>query len=257
VWRFVSQSVPGRRHRVDGSNCQDHSLVRFIGDASAGVLIACVADGAGTSPYSSIGSKMACMSIVESAERFANQRTPPPIRREDVIHWCDQARDAIAAEAQTHQQQLRDYASTLCAAVMSPRQSIFFQVGDGAIVARRSGACGVVFWPQSGEYVNTTSFLTSSDYRDRLQVCDVEGRFDDVALLTDGVERLALQFDLQAPHVPFFQPLFAAVRTAGNTDALAPDLKRFLESDSVAKKNDDDKTLLLASRIADEDRHTA
>ena len=129
--------------------------------------------------------------------------------------------------------------------------------GSPRAVQRRHGALGVVFWPQSGEYLNTTSFLTSPDFQERLQVRLVQGGFTDVALFTDGVERLALQFDSLTPHAPFFHPLFEGVRAIQDVDALAEDLKRFLESDSVTKMNDDDKTLLLACRIADEVRHVA
>jgi hypothetical protein len=201
---------------------------------------------------------MACEAILQSAaNHLETDRTLAAIRPADVIEWCDRARRAIANVAETRQRPLRDYARTLCAAVITARQSVFFQIGDGAIVARRSGAFGVVFWPQSGEYLNTTSFLTSADFRERLQVCVVDGEFADVALLTDGVERLALQFDAQTSHAPFFRPLFAAVRAAQDADALTEDLKRFLESDSVTIKNDDDKTLLLACRIADKVRHVA
>ncbi len=258
MWRFICQSVQGGRHRLDGAECQDHGLVRFIGDAANGALVACVSDGAGTAPHSSSGSRMACEAIIQLAEnRFETDHTMATLQPADVIEWCDRARRTIAKVAETRQRPLRDYASTLCGAVIAQQRSIFFQIGDGAIVARRSGAFGVVFWPQSGEYLNTTSFLTSSEFHERLQVCVVKGEFTDIALLTDGVERLALQFDALTPHAPFFHPLFAAVRAAQKSDVLTEDLKRFLESDSVTMRNDDDKTLLLACRIADEVRHVA
>ncbi len=258
MWRFVCQSVQGARHRLDGSECQDHCLVRFIGDAAHGALVACVADGAGTATHGSSGSRLACEAIVQLAEqRFDAHRSLATIESSEVVRWCDRTRQAIADVAENCQQPLRDNASTLCGAVISSRQSVFFQIGDGAVVARRSGAFGIVFWPQSGEYLNTTSFLTSDDFLKRLQVCVVEGELSDVALMTDGVERLALQFDAQTPHAPFFHPLFTAVRAIQDVAALTEDLKRFLESDSVTMKNDDDKTLLLACRIADEFRHVA
>jgi hypothetical protein len=78
--------------------------------------------------------------------------------------------------------------------------------------------------------------------------------FSDVALLTDGMERLALRFDSLTPHPPFFRPLFEALRATTNVDALTEDLRQFLQSDSVQNKTDDDKTLVLASRISDEVR---
>ena len=258
MWRSVCQSVPGGRHRLDGADCQDHSLVRYVGDAADGALVACVADGAGTADLGSLGARLACEEIVRlAANRFETKRTLADIQPTETVQWCERIRRRLESEAAVRQRQLRDFASTLCGAVIARRQSIFFQIGDGAIVARRQGALGVVFWPQSGEYLNTTSFLTSPDFQERLQVRLVRGEFADVALFTDGVERLALQFDVHAPHAPFFHPLFAAVRAVQDVDSLAEELKRFLESDSVTKKNDDDKTLNLACRIADEVRHVA
>lgn len=232
--------------------------MHYIGDATEGALVACVADGAGTAALSALGSRLACDAIVRLAmNRFEEKHTLADLQESEVVRWCEQTRRHIEGVAASRQRELRDFATTLCGAVIARRQSIFFQIGDGAIVARRHGALGVVFWPQSGEYLNTTSFLTSPNFQERLQVRFVQGGFTDVALFTDGVERLALQFDLLAPHAPFFHPLFAAVRAIQDVDALAEDLKRFLESDSVTKKNDDDKTLLLACRIADEARHVA
>jgi hypothetical protein len=258
VWRSICQSVQGGRHRLDGAECQDHSLVRYIGNATEGALVACVADGAGTSALSSLGSRLACEAVAQFAlNRFEKERTLANIQPSEVVQWCERTRRRLKSAAEARQREIRDFATTLCGAVISRTQSIFFQIGDGAIVARRHGALGVVFWPQSGEYLNMTSFLTSADFRERLQVSVVDGEFTDVALMTDGVERLALQFDVLAPHAPFFHPLFAAVRAIQDVDALAEDLKRFLESDSVTMKNDDDKTLLLACRIADEVRHVA
>ena len=255
MWRFICQSVQGAHHRADGSECHDSNLVRYIGDAAEGGLVACVADGAGSSSHSGIGSRMACESIVESAAaHFEQHKTLAKLEASDVLAWCDAARKAIAEDAEMHERQLRDYATTLCAAVITAGQSIFFQIGDGAIVARRNGVFAVVFWPQSGEYINTTNFLTSPNFLDQIQVCAVEGDFADVALLTDGIERLALQFDSQTPHPPFFHPLFATLRAATNVDALTVELGQFLQSDSIQIKSDDDKTLLLGCRIADEIR---
>jgi hypothetical protein len=145
-----------------------------------------------------------------------------------------------------------DLATTLCVAIVSPTASCFFQIGDGAIVLRNNGVCGVVFWPLSGEYVNTTTFLTSKEYRGVLEFFSTTEGFSDVALLTDGMERLALRFDARIAHPPFFEPLFRALRAGNGSRDLAEDLRRFLQSESVQSRSDDDKTLILASRVSDE-----
>lgn len=253
MWRIVFQSVQGERHRVDGVQCQDCSLASRIGEGKNETLVACVADGAGSSMFSGVGSRMTCETIIQSAtDRFASPRSLASLQPADVVEWCEGVRRTMSKDAHTNRRQLSDYASTMCGAVIAPGRSIFFQIGDGAIVVRRNGVLGVVFWPQSGEYINATNFLTSPNFHKLFQVCAIEGEFSDVALLTDGVERIALQFETQSPHVPFFRPLLAGVRATSNLDVLNNDLRRFLESEAVTNKSDDDKTLLLACRIADE-----
>lgn len=250
MWRHISQSVPGRHHRGEGAACQDSCLVILLGEEPNAALVACVADGAGSCAFSELGAQLACQTIIQCAEaHFAAHGELTGLDEETVLQWCDEARRNIGEHAEANNRQLRDYSSTLCASIVAPSGSIFFQIGDGAIVVRKNQMFGVVFWPQSGEYINTTTFLTSPEYRERVQVCATADGFSDVALLTDGLERMALQFHSFTPHAPFFQPLFAAVRSSQEPAALSDDLRLFLQSDSVQNKNDDDKTLVLASRL--------
>ena len=252
MWRHICQSVEGVHHRAHGSPCQDSCLVRVFGDGADSALVAAVADGAGSSPHSGTGSELTCNSILESAAAFFEATGSfAELSPEEVLTWCEKARQAISDHAESRERQFRDYASTLCAAVDSGKGSMFFQIGDGAIVARRQAALGVVFWPQSGEYINTTNFITSNEFRDKVQIWSTPDSFLDVALLTDGLERLALRFDTLTPHPPFFQPFFGALRKAQDVEALSLELRQFLLSESVQTKTDDDKTLVLASRIAE------
>jgi serine/threonine protein phosphatase PrpC len=250
VWRHIAESARGDSHLADDTPCQDSSRVVVLGGDENETLVACIADGAGSARYSAIGSATAADSIVHSATaHFEQQGTFAGLVSDDVVLWCEAARARLADDAASRRVELRDLATTLCAAIVSPTCSYFFQIGDGAIILMKNDVSGVVFWPQSGEYVNTTNFLTSNEYRDHLQFSSTSNGFSDVALLTDGMERLALRFDSRTPHRPFFEPLFQALRTDENTGDLAQSLRRFLQSDSVRSRSDDDKTLILASRI--------
>jgi hypothetical protein len=252
VWRHICESVEGLHHRAHGESCQDSCLARVFGDGAESALVACVADGAGSSPHSGIGSELACKSIMDSSAAYFDAKASfAELNNDEVLDWCNTARLALSEHAEARERQLRDYASTLCVAIVSDKGSTFFQIGDGAIVARRHSALGVLFWPQSGEYINTTNFLTSHEFRDHVQIWSAAEGFSDVALLTDGLERLALRFDTLTPHPPFFQPFFGALRRATDVEALSRELRRFLQSESVQTKTDDDKTLVLASRIAE------
>ncbi len=249
VWRYISRSVQGESHTADGTPCQDSSRVRALDGKGEGTLVACAADGAGSVKYSGVGSLLACNTIIESVDaHMAKHGTISAVGPEDVIAWCDLARSRIEEEATARDARANDFATTLCVAIMSPDGSCFFQIGDGAIVLRSHGVCGAVFWPQSGEYVNTTTFITSKEYRDQLQFYVTPDPYSEVALFTDGIERLALRFDSQTPHPPFFEPLFQALGTLDNWQSLGDNLEQFLKSESVCSRSDDDKTLILAIR---------
>jgi hypothetical protein len=250
MWRYVAESVQGAHHVVDGTPCQDASQVRVLSKGADTALVACSADGAGSAKHSAIGAELACKSIIECAATFFEEvGSFKNLTAEAVLSWCDSARLAVCDFAESRGHFVREYASTLCAAIISNDRSVFVHIGDGAIVVCRANVYGIVFWPQSGEYINTTNFLTSVDYRDQLQTCEVDGGFSDVALLTDGIERLALRFDSLTAHTPFFKPLFGALRAAQDLEALTQDLRGFLQSKSIQEKSDDDKTLILASWI--------
>ena len=238
---------------AEDSPCQDNNVVRVLGENSTLGLLACVADGAGSAKYGDEGSSIACDTILEKAVSFfKSQDSFEGLQYDDVLAWCEDACQRIMAAAENHGCETRELATTLCVAIISQSRSYFFQIGDGAIVVKNNGTFGVVFWPQSGEYANTTNFLTSPEYKQHLEFLESANSFSDLALITDGLERLALQFDNQTPNSPFFHPLFGALRSTSDLKKLSEELRRFLESDSVRSKSDDDKTIILASHISEE-----
>jgi hypothetical protein len=129
--------------------------------------------------------------------------------------------------------------------------AVFFQIGDGAIVYRaKDGRYVPALWPQSGEYANCTFFLTDADATERVQAARA-GSVHEVALLTDGLQGLALQYASRGAHGPFFAPMFARLRGVAATRprSLAGELSSFLDSAPVNARTDDDKTLVLATRL--------
>jgi hypothetical protein len=254
VWRHIAQSLQGPSHLADGTACQDSNVVRLLGEGPKGTLVACVADGAGSARFSDTGATIACNTVLENAATHfeAHDGQFDGLHRDDVLQWCEDARMRIKSEAAARDCNCREFASTLCVVIAAPDCSVFFQIGDGAIIVGNHGIYGVVFWPQSGEYANSTNFLTADDYQDQLDFLTTTSRCSDIALFTDGLERLALRFDSHTPHGPFFAPLFRALRTADDLDGLNEGLRQFLASDSVQVRSDDDKTLILASRDSDD-----
>ncbi|TWT89848.1 hypothetical protein Mal64_02290 [Pseudobythopirellula maris] len=248
MWQSIGQSVQGQSHAAKNEPCQDSKAVRVLGDGAT--LVACVADGAGSAKHSDLGSSIACDTVAEKSEElFEADPALNSLDRQMVLDWCELIRARLFEEADRRECASRELATTLCAALLSADRAVFFQIGDGAIVLSSGGVQGVVFWPQSGEYANSTNFLTADDYADHLEFISIERPFTEVALLTDGIERIALSFEGQTPHAPFFQPLFNAIRSTAEPLALETELSKFLDSESVRVRSDDDKTLVLAAQV--------
>ena len=277
-WRAVGASVAGTSHAGVGEPCADSYGVRVLPARGGGsILVAVAADGAGSSERSAEGSRLACETILDEASSWASgkrrrrrrrtkttrgrlkprRKVPADLsafRREHVVSWVEAARQRIDETAEKEGRSSRDYSCTLLGAIVSEQSALFFHLGDGAIVYRaEDGGYMPVFWPQSGEYANCTFFVTDDEATTRVQAAQKEA-VHEVALLTDGLQGLALRFESREAHDPFFEPMFARLRgEAGpEPDGLRQELEGFLDSEPVNRRTDDDKTLVLATRLAGE-----
>jgi len=144
----------------------------------------------------------------------------------------------------------RDYASTVLGTVAGNGLAIFFQIGDGAIVTAEGTECRTAFWPEQGEYANTTYFLTDAEYLSHLHISHAASP-DSIALFTDGLQNLALSLAQKSAHPGFFFPLFSALKESpeGLLAGFPDQLAAFLSRESISARSDDDKTLVLAVRV--------
>lgn len=247
MWRTIYDSVTGTSHEGTGQPCQDACRVVSLQRAGEIVLVIACSDGAGSATLSHIGSQLACDSIVESASQSA-LLPDNPIGRDIIAEWYRAARTAVVDEAANREVASRELACTLLVAVVGRDWAAFGQLGDGAIVIEPPDDYRVVFWPQSGEYANTTNFLTGEAALDNLVVETVEEVIRSIAVFTDGLERLILRFQDRSAHAPFLRPMFLKLRQDGDVDAIFPQLRSFLQSPAVNERTDDDKTLVLGVR---------
>jgi len=142
-----------------------------------------------------------------------------------------------------------DFACTLLLSVLEENCALFAQIGDGVIVRWDGEDYKTVFWPQTGEYLNTTIFVTSDQVDTSLNYLLYPAPVHELALLTDGLQMISLDYGIRQAHQPFFAPLFSRLRAEGNSEILSPLLTDFLRSEKVNARTNDDKTLILASRI--------
>jgi hypothetical protein len=234
-WRVVAASVEGTSHAGTDLGCQDAHAVATLD----GGLVIAVADGAGSAPRAGEGAGVAVAAAIGHAMANAAAHDDDPA---GLATGCvDAARFAL--EEQAADDDLGELATTLLVVVALGSRLGMAQVGDGAVIVDTGVGLQVVGAVERGEYLNETTFLTSSAWANERRVDRVDGSLEGVAVMSDGLQLLALDLAAMEAHVPFFEPLWAFARAEGSTSA---ELAAFLASERVCARTDDDKTLVLA-----------
>ena len=251
-WRVVAASVTGSSHLKTGQPCQDAHCWAHLPD---GVLVAAVADGAGTAVRGEIGAAMAARTAVESirSDLTANGR---PGRHDEEL-WrglltaaVKVARQAVEAEAAEQKMPVREMATTLVLVVAAPGFVAAAQVGDGAVVLGDGKDRPLALTaPRVGEYINETTFLASPGALEGVQVALWRGTPLYLSVFSDGLQMIALKMPGGVPHAPFFGPLFRFVDQATDEEEARGKLIDFLCSRRIRERTDDDLTLLIAARL--------
>jgi protein phosphatase 2C-like protein len=252
-WRFASATVIGSSHGKTGTPCQDHHRCRvFRNGADEPIIAIAVSDGAGSATRGEDGAAITCASLIEQAELFlAGDRDLASVTEDDAHKWLDIIRGAIADHASNAERDMRDYACTMLFALVGIDAAVFLQIGDGVIVVSdHAPVWSWVFWPDRGEFANTTFFVTDAAVADHLRFESRRGPIGEIALLTDGIEPLVLHYASRTVHAPFFERMFGPVRRSiavGEDLALSWELESYLFSPAILQRTDDDKTLVLAT----------
>jgi hypothetical protein len=209
-----------------------------------------IADGAGSAPLAERGSFLVTDAIVRAV---SSALTAGRVDLEVVLlEAATAAREAVTAEATQTNRAPSEFASTLLAVVATDVAGAALQVGDGVIVVAEEGEpWNWVFWPQRGEFANTTRFITDTDALTALEVKSFPRSVADIALMSDGLEPLAIHYASKTAHQPFFESLLRPLLHAHveeEAQNVSADLQKFLGSTPVLSRTDDDLSLILATR---------
>jgi hypothetical protein len=251
-WRVAMASSVGTAHVAAAQPCQDAHFQLATADADGQpVLVLAASDGAGSAMLAEVGAMLACETFARLVSAYLEQGGKvEAIGRSLAERWI--AGILYRLELQTRQSgaAMRDYACTLLAAVIGPSGAAFLQIGDGAMVVPEGDGWRHIFWPQHGEFANTTTFVTT-ERAVHAMAFEQRATVEEIALFTDGIESLVLHKASKSVHGPFFDTMFAPVRrsTATGVDAeLSRALGDYLAGPRINERTDDDKTLILASR---------
>jgi hypothetical protein len=252
-WKIAAASVTGTSHTRLGTPCQDYAIAKAFRDVDGcEVLLVVVSDGAGSAAKAEIGSSIACSTVAEAVEVYLADRGRVGAIDIDVARsWLRMVQSAIATQAEDDAGVVRDYACTLLVAVIGESAAVTLQVGDGAIVISDGDGWSWAHWPQRGEFANSTFFATDDRAESQMAFASSRGRVIELAVFSDGIEPLVIQYATQSVFEPFFDKMFPAVRAAkdeGLNDKLSTALAGYLSSPSICERTDDDKTLVLATR---------
>jgi len=244
AWRAAYASVAGTSHARTGLPCQDSSGCRVVGP----VLVAAVADGAGSVKRAEEGAALTVASFLDHmAEHAASDPALDFLTVGFTRDWLTALRAALGVKAKDAP--LEDFSCTLLGAVIGAEASVFVQIGDGAIVVAGSAGLEWVFWPQNGEFANSTCFVTQDDAADILMFARRDGAVQEAALFSDGIERLVLNYAARTVHAPALRPILDWLATcAPDAPNPSPALLSYLASDHVTRRTDDDTTLVVATR---------
>jgi hypothetical protein len=255
-WRIALTSEIGTSHAASGTPCQDSAGHAILETSHGPILVAAVSDGAGSATHSHIGSAQAVATFIAEVTLFLNaERDISTIDADQALRWIRTAADAVTAKAQSNNHEPRNYSCTLLAAIVGADHAAFIQIGDGAIVVSHGDEDGwsYVFWPQHGEFANTTNFIQSPELENIIAFDLAPRRIDEFAIFSDGIENLVLHKASRSVQQSFFQSMIQPVRkieVGGLAEELSEGLRRYLASPTICERTDDDKTLVLATRSA-------
>ncbi|WP_026734462.1 PP2C family serine/threonine-protein phosphatase [Fischerella sp. PCC 9605] len=247
-WRVVAASVCGTSHIKNKQLCQDAHHFLILPD---NILVVSAADGAGSAILGKVGAMVATETAVETIstkEVTRRMLTNDAVVRSLLTEAMLTAKQAVEEEAVACNKQPQDLASTLIVVIATPEIVAVAQIGDGVAVAKDSiGNLIALTTPDNGEYMNETIFLVSPGAMEKVQVRLWRQPIVNVGVLTDGLQLLAMNMAVSAPHKPFFVPLFDFVASAEDKIVAKEQLVKFLRSERISQRTDDDLTLVIAA----------
>ena len=183
-WMGAFAAHAGRRHIEKEACCEDVALASIEDD----VAIVVVSDGAGSAPHSAEGAAVAAQTTIDVL-RSTMPWIDADAVRESLATTCMAEMSKRAGEIGSD---VHDLAATLAFVAVNQERYLAGNLGDGLVVATRSGSAGpgkprVLIGQDRGEFVNETVFLTSSDAVGRISV--VQGKadsYDGFAVMSDG-----------------------------------------------------------------------
>lgn len=264
-WRIAAATAAGASHLRDNIPNQDAVAHRVVEVGQGQVVVVAVADGAGSAPRSDAGSRIAVDAAVASVAEEINRRPAAAFSEGMAASMVREAIKRAKTEVERYGRRQgihpRELASTLIVAFASDSLMTAAQVGDGAVIAFNIGGSDAMTLCEAhtGEYANETTFITSrSKPHEIASVGHASGHdYDALALITDGLQNLALKLPEREAFMGFWNPILNDLAHTDEPEAVPGRLHAFISGERVQSRTSDDVTIAIAARNrqrAEEDR---
>lgn len=240
-------SLPGRSHVQNGTPCQDAHTVRAL---SGGWVLAAVADGVGSAARSAEGAALAVASLGDFCAQnfpltmsFDAEALPQLLQRGFAA-----AAAALEQAAFCAQLPLREFDTTLTAALYDGQQAVVGHCGDGGVIALQpDGQYRVLTSAQKGEAWNEVVPLRFG--AQHWAFCREDAPVAGLLLLTDGLFDMAVPPLLTGCEPPvytaFVHRFLHSGLAARPESAAVQELSAFIQSDACAAITDDVTAVVL------------
>ena len=254
-WRVATATAAGASHSRNNTPNQDAVSYSLIEVGYGQVAVIAVADGAGSAAHSDEGSRIAVSAAVAAVAEGINRQPAAVFGK----HLADslarsavkQARTAVVRYGLKQNIPPNELASTLILAIASDSLFTAAQVGDGAVIAFNiaTGAAKTLCDAHTGEYANETTFITSrSRPHEIASVGHASGYdYDALALITDGLQNLALKMPEREAFLGFWNPMLQDLAQTDEPEAVSERLHAFISGERVQSRTTDDVTIAIAA----------
>ncbi len=176
-------SITGKSHREQNSICQDYTYARVSDDTA----VIAVADGAGSSRRSHIGSKIVANCFAHYARKRFDFFFEDPREFRLLLEYIS---DKIRRRAERERLPYREFYSTLIGVAVRGDRFVAVHVGDGMLAAYSDdGEIKLLSKGQKGEFANETQFLTEELTPEKIfTLTGTLEQFEGFILATDGSE---------------------------------------------------------------------
>lgn len=247
----VAGSAQGSAHKQ--SNLPNQDTFSYLINEQENIFVAIVSDGAGSAKNAKLGSSFCCHILTEALMNIAiigiKDKAPHEWYTEQIAQKVREYLDFLGGLGED----IKSFHHTMSAVIISPIGSKAIQIGDSPIIIITNDGTAtvdnnpdltqslVIDEQKTGEYVNYTNFLTSSNWEKYLKILELPNNILAAFLMSDGAGSVFTS--RKKLHAPAMLELIRRFRDYQKPiDVVLDD---FLNMKELNSKTSDDKTLVV------------